>query len=187
MTVGNVIHQPPRVAVRTIGQIKHKVAQVRFRHLKREVRTALSRRPENCQHNQQSSTGSFAVRVCMLDPTGTLPICDPFFGGLAKAVGCPYFSCANTRDGVKEEFFRWLGTSTIPEVATRYPDLAALFWVLGGEEGDPSVVLPREHFPVLNLGRFKFPDGPYHRGGYLWHPPLSILTLWVDGPQVWLV
>jgi len=134
--------------VRTEGQVRHKLKQVQFRHLKKALRDSLSQRPECCVNNAILNTPNGDIRFCRLAAgDGSFVTCDEAHGGLVKAAGCPDFDCGNTREGVKEDFKRFLITSTIAEIAIRYPDISALMWVLGEshledlEESEPTTMV----------------------------------------------
>lgn len=125
--------------MKTEGQVRHKLQQVTFRHLQRTVRTALSRRPENCTHNAVLRLAAGEVRFCTLRETvnGSFTPCDLLHGGLEQAAKCPDFSCSNTKEGARRDFEAFLKTSDVATIAAEYPDVAALLWALG--ESDPAV------------------------------------------------
>lgn len=129
--------------MKTEGQVRHKLQQVTFRHLQRTVRTALSRRPENCSHNAVLRLAAGELRFCTLRETanGAFTPCDILHGGLDQAAKCPDFSCSNTKDESRKEFESFLKTSDVATIAAQYPDVAALLWALG--ESDP-VEVPSE-------------------------------------------
>lgn len=121
------------------GQIKHKLAQVRFRHLKRELRNGLSRKSTNCQFNGTVDLpGRPCLGVCLYkaeDPAewngGT---CDESLGD--RAAQCPLFECLNTRELIKDEFESFLEKADRARIAERYPDMAALLWALDIEKAE---------------------------------------------------
>ena len=131
-------------SVKTEGQIKHKLAQVRFRHLKQEIRTGLSKRPENCCHNGVLASPSVRVHLCLLSTDGVYDVCDANHGGLDKAAKCPLFECKNSKESIKGDFLSFVRTADIVDVASAYPDMAALSWVL---EDDSGSVIPDEDEP----------------------------------------
>lgn len=120
--------------MRTEGQIRHKLQQVTFRHMQREVRTSLSCRPENCIHNRLVRVPTGDVRFCNLhiDEGGAHQVCDESHGGLTQARDCGDFNCPVTKEDVKEDFKVFLRDSDLATIARQYPDIAALTWVLGG-------------------------------------------------------
>lgn len=123
--------------MRSRKEIQKKLAQVRFRHLKKLKRTGLSRRPCNCVYNVVIGEGNKpnqpSVGVCTYkvlegqDPDG---VCDENFGGRARAQNCPVFEANQTAEMIKEDFDEFLRTVTFGEIAYHFPDMAALLWVL---------------------------------------------------------
>lgn len=131
------------------GQIRHRLNQALFRHLKREIRTSLSCRPENCKHNGLVSSAAVRVHLCLLENSpGNHDVCDVAHGGLEKAAGCPYFECKNTKETVKAKFTSFIKEGDRAEVSERYPDIAAYFWVLG-MDGMPELIDPPEETTPL--------------------------------------
>jgi hypothetical protein len=139
--------------VKSAGAIKHKLNQVRFRHMKKRIEAELRRAPGNCTFNAvvQPPTSpdgevrnghGFGVGLCLYgagDPSTWKPtFCDERVDGGARAKDCGLFCPRKSKDRVKEEFRRELDGMTLPEVAFRYPDMAALIWVLD-EEDIPEV------------------------------------------------
>jgi hypothetical protein len=119
--------------LRTESDIRKKLAQARFRHLKKRVRTSISRRPQNCVHNRKLGDGSTperpAVGVCMLNGDCPDGVCDDAFGGRARAAGCPSFTPPDP-ESVKLDFEDFLSEAPAGEIAYLFPDMAALLWVL---------------------------------------------------------
>lgn len=119
--------------MKTEGQVKHKLAQVRFRHLKREVRNGLSHKSVNCKHNGPLEVpGQGVVGVC-LKGAGDLTtwhggVCDESFGD--RAAQCQFFECVHTKEQIREDFNNFLESGDRGLIAEKYPDMAALLWVL---------------------------------------------------------
>jgi hypothetical protein len=136
--------------VKNDGQVRQKLKQVLFRHRKEFVRLNLSRRPENCEHNATVRlplhvSSRAGVRVCgFVDPDGDWNdrVCDSALGGDRQAGRCPHYSCRNTAELLKADFNERVGLGEasveIGQLASEYPDVAALMWVLGPSDGDPS-------------------------------------------------
>ena len=117
--------------MKTEGQVRHKLQQVTYRHLQRTVRKALSCRPENCIHNGSVTLPTGEVRFCnVIEVDGSKVPCDEAFGGLEQASRCPQFALKNSKESVQEEFAHFLKTSDVATIAARYPDVAALLWVI---------------------------------------------------------
>lgn len=130
------------------GATRHKLKQVTFRHLQREIRTSLSCRPENCIHNRTVRLPTGDLRFCQLhtESDGSHIPCDENHGGLAQAGSCLDFQCNTTKEEVKEQFQEFLRVSDLGAIAARYPDIAALSWVL--DEG--GVEVPEDEPPPLD-------------------------------------
>jgi hypothetical protein len=64
--------------------------------------------------------------------------CDERYGGDARAAKCPLFACARTKEMLREGFDGFLDGASLPEIADRYPDMAALMWVLNEESPPPA-------------------------------------------------
>ena len=118
--------------------IEKKLVQVRFRHLKRALRTGLSRKPENCAFNAKLGKGSKPdsprVGVCMYKVdlgAGPKGVCDECFGGRNRAADCKDFEPRQDASDIRKDFESFLQTATKGEIAYHYPDMAALLWTLG--------------------------------------------------------
>lgn len=111
------------------GAVRQKLKQVRFRHAKRELDAALTRTSATCEHNVVLDVlGVGEVGVCSLK-AGVL--CDAARDA-DLAPECLSYSCRYTKEGMKgvlEAAF----DAPISEVAVKYPDAAALMWVLTDE------------------------------------------------------
>lgn len=116
---------------------RHKLKQVRFRHLKKRLAAALKERPENCAHNHSFKhplTNGTLTGMCLCPEQEGDRLCDPDWGGMEKAKSCPLFQPQQTKDEVKDDFNAELIEMSFAQIAYSYPDLAALMWVLGEEE-----------------------------------------------------
>lgn len=134
--------------MRSRKEIKRKVKQVRFRHLKKLTRTGMSRRPCNCVYNVTIGDGTKpkepAIGVCtykVLEGQSPDGICDEKFGGTARAASCPVFEANRTAQEIRDEFDEFLRTATFGEIAYHFPDMAALLWVLN-EAPDNNTFVP---------------------------------------------
>ena len=113
------------------AQVKHKLNQVRFRHLKREIRNGLSKKASNCRHNGVVELPMYReVGVCLKGAEGA-----DWNGGACddsgdRASTCPLFECVHSKESIREDFDSFLRTSDRAHVGARYPDMAALLWVL---------------------------------------------------------
>jgi hypothetical protein len=120
------------------GKVKHKLKQVTFRTVKKEVRKATSKKPCNCKHSGlvkgQASEPLFYV--CLLESEEPKQwegmICDPSVPNT-----CPFFKPSKTEEEIEKEVDATLKSGNMGVIASKYPDIAALLWVLSEEkEGD---------------------------------------------------
>ena len=117
------------------GQIIHKVKQVRFRYLKKFIDKCLSQTSSNCLHNRPTLIAQSDVdKVCLcgfqMEEKGWVgKVCDKRLNPeLAK--GCSIFEPLKSKEELKSEFNSSLEVLPIPVLASKFPDLAALLWVL---------------------------------------------------------
>lgn len=125
--------------MRTKGAIKHKLKQVQHRLLQKAIRNNLSKKPCNCIHSGlvRGAASEPLFHVCLLDSNtpkeweGT--ICDPSVPNT-----CPFFKPFKTKEEIENEFNKGfedlISQNNIGEVASKYPDVAALLWVLSEEQ-----------------------------------------------------
>lgn len=126
--------------MKTEGQIKQKLKQVLFRHKKGFLQEHLKVCPENCIHNKpiQIPLASRLVGFChhpqQKDPT----VCDSYSAIFNKAEGCPLFTVSKEAESLKQDFQSLYEDNKehLGLLAEDYPDLAALLWVLGGDDKD---------------------------------------------------
>jgi hypothetical protein len=111
------------------GNVRHKLKQVKFRHTKHEIEDLLSPSPANCTYN----IGEGDFHKCSLQEQ-PMVICDKRYGGLEVASSCPNFQPKYDKEQIKESLSNFFLNSSIPDIARRYPDMAALLWVLGDPE-----------------------------------------------------
>jgi hypothetical protein len=143
--------------LKSAGAIRHKINQIRFRHLKKRLEAELRQTPGNCAFNVTVPqpilpTGQFhnGTPIGVPLPTGDpSPVgfglclfgagdivkwkptfCDEQVDGGLRAKKCSDFCPRRAKEQVKAEFARELGEMSLAEVAYNYPDLAALIWVL---------------------------------------------------------
>ena len=139
-------------------QTKHKLAQVRFRHLKREIRNGLSRKSGNCKYNGVVELPVYGqIGVCLYGASGSWNggSCDDSLG--ERAVKCPLFECSNSKEQLKNDFDDFLKSSDRAHVAARYPDMAALLWVLDLDGPDVGPDVPQES----DTDALEEPDPPF--------------------------
>lgn len=128
-------------AMRSPSQIRHKLKQAMFRHLQRELQDNFKATPEGCFHNHFTPIGGSPERVGICRFDGTTPegatsprgkVCDTRVAGcMMQARSCKCWKAIRTKDDIKTDF-RNLMASDRGLIAARYPDVAALMWVLDG-------------------------------------------------------
>lgn len=111
------------------GQISQKAKQLRFRHLKRELDRLLAQTSRNCEYNTLVTGLSGTLGVCRLD----CKTCDP--NVTDRADSCGSFKALLEKDKIKESLKTFFETRPPEEIAVRFPDVAALQWVLDPGEG----------------------------------------------------
>lgn len=130
--------------MKTVGKIRHKLRQVRHRLLQKAIRTGLSKKPCNCEHAGlvRGNSSEPLFYVCLLDSDkpreweGT--ICDPSVPNT-----CPFFKPFREKEQITQEFNHefdaLLSQKDIGSIASQYPDVAALLWVIAGEDDDRNI------------------------------------------------
>jgi len=120
--------------------VKHQLQQVVFRHVKKQLRENFRKAPETCSCNTVFDTpGGGHVGVCLCIPEGeTLPrkvICDScVLDGPEQALNCPWWAPLRSKEMIKQDFRQLLAQEDRGHIAARYPDIAALLWVLDTDE-----------------------------------------------------
>ena len=117
----------------TIGAIRQKYKQARFRHLKAALKEGLVVKPSHCVHNRVrvAPGGRFGMCRCFtVDDENWPGVCDDE-ATPTMPEECGFFDYDRDKDQIKADFRDFLATSPLHEIAGRYPDLAPLIWVLG--------------------------------------------------------
>ena len=135
--------------MKSVGKIKHKLRQVRHRLLQKAIRTGLSKKPCNCEHAGlvRGNSSEPLFYVCLLDSDrpreweGT--VCDPSVPNT-----CPFFKPFREKEQIADDFNRefdeLLSQKDIGTIASQYPDVAALLWVIAGEDDDRNIKTEEE-------------------------------------------
>lgn len=113
--------------------LKKKLKQVQFRVTKKEIRKGLSKTPSNCARSGlvRGYASDPLFHVCLLDADkpdeweGT--ICDSSVPNT-----CPFFKNNKTKEEIEARVRADLNSGDMGLIASKYPDLAALLWVLAG-------------------------------------------------------
>lgn len=126
--------------MKTEGKIRHKLKQVKHRLVQKELRRSISKKPCNCIHSGlirgQASEALFYV--CLMDSDKPEEwegmICDNSVPNT-----CPFFKPKEvTKEQVKQKVNEILDSGDMGKIATHYPDVAALLWVLAGVDSEDS-------------------------------------------------
>jgi hypothetical protein len=129
------------------GAIKHKLKQVQFRHTKKEIEGLLSPSPSNCKFNVLNSSGFYQ---CSLSSTA-ITICDSQYQGNIVATNCSTFVSKYNKEDIKKSLSNFFSVSDIPTIARRYPDMAALLWVLDESEDRSEIISDEEETAKINI------------------------------------
>lgn len=119
---------------RSTSQIRQQLKQVIFRHLQKELRGNFRRHPGTCRHNIEVPLGDgLTVGVCnfMVNGDPRRVLCDARNHGVEQAHDCGLWEPWRSKDEVKSGFRTLIDSGDRGLIAVRYPDVAALMWVLG--------------------------------------------------------
>lgn len=121
--------------MRSVGQIRQWLKQVLYRHLQKELRENFKQLPENCGYNQATNLkGLGQVHLCQFVENGKprRMLCDSrMWGGERQARNCPLWAPKRSKADIKKEFHDLVSSGDMGKIAARWPDVAALMWVLG--------------------------------------------------------
>lgn len=128
--------------MRTQRKVKYQLKQVIYRHLQKRLRVNFKKTAVGCSHNRETPLGDGFVRLCgVMSAEGcprNLP-CDERLDQNQTARDCPLWEPLQTRGEVKAGFQEILGSDR-GVIASHFPDVAALMWVLD----DDDDVLPSD-------------------------------------------
>jgi hypothetical protein len=122
-----------------IAQVRQKLKQVMYRHLKKRLKALFKRKPSSCLFNESVdlSDGS-SICLCHFREVPEAPprqvLCDGRHRGSVRFAqeDCPWWEPGRTKEVVKAEFQKLMRSEDRGLIAAEYPDIAALLWVLGG-------------------------------------------------------
>jgi len=123
--------------MKTEVQIRRKLKQSAFRHLKKRLEANFRRLPERCRYNFPTTypNGRTGVRVCcapLLSLKGV--VCDSEMDPNV-ANDCGSWGPLRKKEAIREEFVALLRGDRDQIAAQGMPDVAALMWVLDQENG----------------------------------------------------
>lgn len=122
--------------MKSLGSVKHQLKQVIFRHVQRQLRDNFKQAPDTCKHNKAiSAPGGCKVGICFYGEPPKKILCDAaILDGAEQARDCPWWTALRSKDAVKQEIQKLLLQGDRGLIASRYPDIAALLWVLDTDE-----------------------------------------------------
>jgi hypothetical protein len=115
--------------MKTEGKVRQQLKQVAFRHLKHEIESSQKRLSHNCIFNTKGSNPGFASQCTQI--SNFLKMCDSRINPQV-CQKCTLFVTTRDPDMVKSEF-KELMQQEKSSIAEKYPDIAALRWVLEDE------------------------------------------------------
>jgi hypothetical protein len=124
--------------MRTPGQVAQKMKQAQFRHIKREISRLLKQTPPNCKLNRTLDLDIGPVGVCSLD----CEVCDPRFKD--RSSECGKWEARHQKDSIKSSLKDFFKSRPPADIAVRFPDVAALLWVLEDERPSLSEEVPED-------------------------------------------
>lgn len=159
------------------SKIQYRLKQLVFRHLQKELRANFKKSAATCRHNEPCAlggTGAWIGRCGLFQidgkPRGTL--CDPRVDQDAVAKNCPYWESRSSKAEIRSEYEAVVKNPDLGVVASEYPDIAALRWVLSGaaEEtvvGEAEDLPSSEDIAKVDEGPPEEPDAVWWRRGVL--------------------
>ena len=130
--------------MRTPGEVAQKLKQVRYRHLKKELKRLLKQTARTCKHNTLVETRGGESGICTLD----CKACDTW---LDRSSDCGKWEPRHTAEEIKESLKEFFKTRPVHEVAVRFPDVAALLWMLADEDDPQAGPLIPNAVPTTTL------------------------------------
>ena len=120
--------------MRDESTIRQKFKQVCYRHLKRLLKDNFRRQPHTCKHNKMTPVGGDHTRqvgFCNHPEVKNRPLCDVRVDGCSElARDCPLWDARQDKSKIKKVFYDLVNSKYRGPVASEYPDVAALLWVL---------------------------------------------------------
>jgi hypothetical protein len=129
--------------MRSQGQIRHQLKQVIYRHLQKRLRANFKKRPDTCCYNREVELDdTSSVFLCGVTSAAGNPRnvpCDARIPGcLDMARDCPLWEPIKSKAEVKAEFHEIIQSGDRGIIASEFPDIAALLWVLDDPDDVPT-------------------------------------------------
>lgn len=134
--------------MKTRREIKNRLKQRKYRHLKRILRANFHRKPANCKHNVELSletdgSSKLKLKMCGIQ---NATVCDPSISEcVAKVADCHLFEPHMTKEEVREDFYQALDEASLDEILLEFPDIGTLMWVLD----EPTLQSPLSEDPDI--------------------------------------
>lgn len=113
------------------SDVKARLRQASWYHLKRILKRLLDEAPENCGHNEEVALGDgTSVRMCSIPEETGAKVCDARVPGCNYAPECDWFCHAVPKELIKERWESFAEGDPDDLLRAGYPDLVALRWVL---------------------------------------------------------
>lgn len=120
--------------MRDESAIRHKFKQVCFRHLKKILRANFRKQPHTCKFNRMTPVGgdpTHQVGYCNHPDAVGKVLCDTRVDGcLESAQVCRRWIARQEKERIKRAFYDLVESKDRGRIASEYPDIAALLWVM---------------------------------------------------------
>lgn len=151
------------------SKVQHRLKQLIFRHLQKQLRANFKKGAETCRHNvpEDLGDGSWIGRCGLVQPDGKPRniICDARLDQDGVAKGCPLWEPLQSKEEIRGAFEKVVRDPDLGVVAAEYPDIAALRWVLSeSAEGEADA---HDDLPTAeDLAAVKAEDPPESDGAW---------------------
>jgi hypothetical protein len=126
--------------VKSEGQIRQQLKQVIFRHLKKRLKDQLRQAPDTCRHNSELEPrdrhdDAHGIQACFFTTDGVPRgvVCDVRYDNGFRAKECPLWESRRDKEDIRTEFQALVEDENRGKLAAKYPDIAALMWVLDND------------------------------------------------------
>lgn len=155
------------------SKVQHRLKQLIFRHLQKRLRANFRQGASTCRHNvpfDLDEEGDTCIGRCgLVQPDGTPRgiICDARIDHDRVAKDCPLWAPLQTKAEIQEEFEALVRNPDLGVVASEYPDIAALRWVLSDPAEGPDELPTSEELSKVDAQDPPVPDQVWWRRGVL--------------------
>lgn len=155
------------------SKVQHRLKQLIFRHLQKRLRANFRQGSATCRHNvpyDLDENGDTWIGRCgLVQPDGTPRgvICDGRIDLDTVAKGCPFWAPVQTKEEIRAEFEAVVRNPDLGVVASEYPDIAALRWVLSDPAEETDDLPSSEELSKVEAKDPPVPDRVWWRRGVL--------------------